>query len=146
MQIYTIINPRLFVILPLTRCKKLSQQHQRYYVRWTKLKCFIWKINRMIIFCLVWFLLKKIIKLVFFFKNPKLVQTDRFWFGYFGKKPAQTGLVRFFWFGSVFFRFWLGFFWFGLALFWFFFTVWVQFGLIFFSFRLIKPKLNWLVF
>jgi hypothetical protein len=145
-QIYTIINPRLFVILPLTRCKKLSQQHQRYYVRWTKLKCFIWKINRMIIFCLVWFLLKKIIKLVFFFLKPKTGSNRSVLVWLFWKK---TGSNRF---GTVFLV-WLGFFpvlarvflvWLSFVL--VFFTVWVQFGLIFFSFRLIKPKLNWLVF
>jgi nucleoside diphosphate kinase len=85
-----------------------------------KAKMFYLEDEQMIIFLFSLVFIKKIIKLVFFFKNPKLVQTDRFWFGYFEKKPAQTGLVRFFWFGSVFFRFWLGFFWFGLALFWFF--------------------------
>jgi hypothetical protein len=35
--------------------------------------------------------------LVFIKKTkPKLVQTDRFWFGFFMKKPVQTGLARFF--------------------------------------------------
>jgi hypothetical protein len=61
----------------------------------------------------------------FFLKKktePKPVQTDRFRLGsvrFLEKKPVQTGLARFFRFGSVlarFFgltRFWLGFF--GLA-------------------------------
>jgi hypothetical protein len=69
-------------------------------------------------------------------KKPKPVQTDRFRFGFLGQKPAQTGLARFF-------RFWLGFFSFGSVFSWFgsgFFLVWVRFD--FFSFRLIKPKLN----
>jgi len=57
--------------------------------------------------------------------EPKPGQTDRFRFGFLGKKPVQTGLARFF-------RFWLGFFlfWFGS----------VRFG--FFGFLLIKPKPN----
>jgi len=47
-------------------------------------------------------------------KKPKPVQIDRFWFGFLGQKPVQTGLTRFFqfgsifWFGFVFFRFGLG--------------------------------------
>jgi hypothetical protein len=58
-----------------------------------------------IIFCSVWFLLKKIIKSIFF-KKPKPVQTDQFRFSFLGQKPVQTGLARFFQFGSVrFFRF-----------------------------------------
>ena len=66
-------------------------------------------------------------------KKPKPVQTDRFRFGFLGQKPAQTGLARF----------WLGFFSFGSVFSWFgsgFFLVWVRFD--FFSFRLVKPKLN----
>jgi len=57
-----------------------------------------------IIFGLVWFLLKKVIKSKFFFlkKKPKPGQTDRFRFGFFREKPVQTDLARFF-------RFWLGF-------------------------------------
>ena len=80
----------------------------------------------MIIFNLVF--IKKIIKLNFFLKKPKLVQTDRFRFGsgFLRQKPVQPGLARFFQFDSVFFCF------FGLD------SVW--FG--FFDFRLIKPKLN----
>jgi hypothetical protein len=62
-----------------------------------------------IIFCSVRFLLKKSNQTIFFKKKtktePKPVQTDRFRFGFFGQKPVQTGLVWFFWFGSVFFRF-----------------------------------------
>jgi hypothetical protein len=38
-----------------------------------------------------------------FFLKPKQVQTDRFWFGFLGQKPVQTGLARFFRFCSVFF-------------------------------------------
>jgi hypothetical protein len=81
-----------------------------------------------IIFCSVWFLLKKIIKLNFFKKKPKSGQTDwfRFYLVFLGPKPVQTGLA---WFFPV----WLGFL-----------PVWVWFG--FFSFRLIKPKPNLLVF
>jgi hypothetical protein len=88
-----------------------------------------------IIFGSVRFLSKKVTKLKFFFfekkteTEPKPGQTNRFRFGFLGKKPVQTGLARFsqFWlgfsgFGSVFsvlarfFRFgsvfpvWLGFF------------------------------------
>jgi hypothetical protein len=59
------------------------------------------------IFGSVWFLLKIIIKLNFFFKM-KPVQTDRFWFSYFRTK---TG---FFWFGLVFFGL-ARFFWFGFG-------------------------------
>ena len=45
-----------------------------------------------------------------FLKKPKPVQTDRFRFGYFGEKLVQPGLVRFFWFDSIFFIFfWFGF-------------------------------------
>jgi len=68
-----------------------------------------------------------------FFKKKtesELVQTDRFWFGYFRTKTYSN------WFGLVFFG--LTLFFSGLA--WFFFVVWVRFG--FFGFRLIKPKLN----
>jgi hypothetical protein len=65
-------------------------------------------------------------------RKHKPVQTDQFRFSlvFLEQKPVQTGLARFFWFGSVFFGF-------GLAR---FFSVWVRFG--FFSFRLIKPKPN----
>jgi hypothetical protein len=82
-----------------------------------------------IIFGSVRFLSKKVTKPKFFLKKtetePKPGQTDRFRFGFLGKKPVQTGLARFF-------RFWLGFFlfWFGS----------VRFG--FFGFLLIKPKPN----
>jgi hypothetical protein len=55
------------------------------------------------IFGSVQFLSKEVTKLNFFFKKPKPVQTDRFWFGFLEQKPVQTGLARFF-------RFWLGFF------------------------------------
>jgi hypothetical protein len=54
-----------------------------------------------IIFYLVRFLLKKIIKPIFFKKTetgsnrPVSVQ-------FLGQKPVQTGLAWFFWFGSVF--------------------------------------------
>jgi hypothetical protein len=60
-------------------------------------------------------------------KKPKPVQTDRFWFG---SVQTETGLARFFRFGSIFYRFGLVFF--GLGS--------VRFG--FFGFRLIKPKPN----
>jgi hypothetical protein len=58
-----------------------------------------------IIFDLVWFLLKKIIKLNFFLKKSKPVQTDQFWFSFLGQKPVQIGLAWFFRFGSVCFLF-----------------------------------------
>jgi hypothetical protein len=69
---------------------------------------------RVIIFDSVQFLLKKNNK------KPKPVQTDEFRLGYFGKKPVQTGLTRFFLVWLVFF------------------PVWVRFGV--FDFRLIKPN------
>jgi hypothetical protein len=48
-----------------------------------------------VIFCLVWFLLKKNNQIEFFLKEPKQVQTDRFWLGlvFLGKNPVQTGLA-----------------------------------------------------
>jgi hypothetical protein len=59
------------------------------------------------------FLSKKVTKPKFFFlkKKPKPGQTDRFRFGsvFLGQKPVQTGLARFFRFGSVVFRFFIGF-------------------------------------
>ena len=76
-----------------------------------------------IIFDSVWFLSKKITNLNFkkTETEPKLVQTDRFWFGFLGQKTVQIGLARFF--------------------FQFFFDLGsVRFS--FFSFRLIKPKPN----
>jgi hypothetical protein len=51
------------------------------------------------------FIKKIVIKLIFFKKKPKPVQTDWFRFGFLGQKPVQTGSALFFWFGSVFFRF-----------------------------------------
>ena len=69
------------------------------------------------------FIKKKSNQTEFFFlkteTEPKPVQTDRFWFGYF---RIKTG----------FFLVWLGFFQ--------FFSGWIQFG--FFDFRLIKLKSN----
>jgi hypothetical protein len=70
---------------------------------------------------------------IFFEKKPKPGQTDRFRFGFLGKKPVQTSLARFC-------RFWLGFsslarFWLSLARFFFWFFVGfgsVRFGLVFF--------------
>jgi len=59
-----------------------------------------------------------------------MVQTDRFWFGFLGQKPVQTGFARFFRFDSVLARFFPGFFSLGS----------VRFS--FFGFRLIKPKQN----
>jgi hypothetical protein len=67
--------------------------------------------------------------------EPKPGQTDRFRFGFLGKKPVQTGLARFS-------RFWLGFF--GLAR--FFFRFFVGFGSVRFGFLFIKPKPNRPVF
>jgi hypothetical protein len=64
-----------------------------------------------IILGLVQILYKKITKLNLK-KNLKLIQINRFRFGFFGQKPVQTGLARFFWFGSDF-SVWLDFF--GLA-------------------------------
>jgi len=65
--------------------------------------------------------IKKITKPKLFKKKnetePKPVQTDQFRFGFFGQKPVQTSLARFFRFGSVFFCFflvWFGFFGFKL--------------------------------
>ena len=98
-----------------------------------------------IIFGSVWFLSKNKNQINFFKKKkPKPVQTDRFRFGFLGQKPVQTGLARFFRFGSVFsvfsslarffsgfgsvFPVWLGFSGFST----------VRFG--FFSFLLIKPN------
>jgi hypothetical protein len=55
-------------------------------------------------------------------KKPKPVQTDRFRFGsvrFLEQKPVQTGLARFFRFGSVLA-------WFGLV-----FLVWLDFGSVF---------------
>jgi len=64
--------------------------------------------------------------------EPKPGQTDRFWFGFLGPKPVQTGLARLF-------PVMLGFF--GLTRFFCFFCFGsVRFG--FFGFRLIKPKPN----
>jgi len=80
-----------------------------------------------IIFSSVRFLSKKVTKPKFIFlkKKPKPGQTDRIRFGFLGQKPVQTGLARFFRFGSVFSGF---------------LSVSVRFG--FFSFLLIKPKPN----
>jgi hypothetical protein len=60
-----------------------------------------------IIFGSVWFLSKNINQTEIFFKKktktkPKLVQTNRFRFGFLGQKPVQTGFARFFWFDTVF--------------------------------------------
>jgi len=78
------------------------------------------------------FFLKKSNQTVFFkIKKSKPIQTNRFWFSYFGKKPVQTSLARFLdlaRFDLVFFRI-------GSV-----FPVWVVFD--FFSFRLIKSKSN----
>jgi hypothetical protein len=74
----------------------------------------------MIIFSSLWFLLKTSNQTEIKKKKtePKPVQTDRFRFGFLGQKPIQTGLARFFRFGSVFSdltqffslaRFWLSF-------------------------------------
>jgi len=72
-------------------------------------------------------------------KKQKPIQTDRFWFGFLEQKPVQTGLVRFFLFGSIF-SVWFGFFRFVLVLFLFFLF---GFGsILFFYSRLIKPKSN----
>jgi len=87
-----------------------------------------------IIFGPVWFSSKRITKPNLKKKTetePKPGQTDRFRFGFLVQKPVQTALAQF----------WLGFF--GLARFFRFglvFSVSVRFG--FFSFLLIKPKLN----
>jgi hypothetical protein len=53
---------------------------------------------------LVRFLSKKVTEPKFFLKKPKPGQTDQFQFGsiFLGQKPVQTGLARFFRFGSVF--------------------------------------------
>jgi len=82
-----------------------------------------------VIFSLIWFLLKKIIKLNFFKKNRNQTEIG-------SNRPVsvrffrtKTGSNRF---GSVSARFFAGLTW--------FFSVWVRFG--FFSFRLIKPKPN----
>jgi len=47
----------------------------------------------MIIFGLIQFLFKKINKISFLKKKLKPVQINRFRFGYFEKKPVQTGLA-----------------------------------------------------
>jgi hypothetical protein len=79
---------------------------------------------KIIIFSLVWFLFKKIIKLIFLKKTktePKPVPTGfgSVRFGFLRQKPVQTGLARFwlgfFSFDSFFFLFGLDsvrFFWF----------------------------------
>jgi hypothetical protein len=55
------------------------------------------KNKKIIIICLVWFLLKKkIIKPVFFKKKLKFVQTDQFCFGYFRIKIGLFSLTWFF--------------------------------------------------
>jgi hypothetical protein len=68
------------------------------------------------IFGLVRFLSKEVTKPIFFLKKPKPVQTDRFRFGFLEQKPVQTGLARFFRFGSVWAWFFSGFFQFGFGL------------------------------
>ena len=65
-------------------------------VRWNHRKTSEYARTRVIIFSSVQFLSKIIIKLNFFQKKPKPVQTDRFWFGYFRAK-AETQPI-----GSVF--------------------------------------------
>jgi hypothetical protein len=82
--------------------KKVSAEQ----VRWNHRKTSEYARARVIIFSLVQFLSKIIIKLIFFLKKSKPVQTDRFWFGYFRAK-AETQPI-----GSIF-SIWLGFFRFG---------------------------------
>jgi hypothetical protein len=87
-----------------------------------------------IIFGSVRFLSKKATKLKFFFFKKTETGSIRpvsVWFGsgFLGKKPVQTGLARFFRFGSVLARI---------------FPVSVRFS--FFDFLLIKPKPNRPVF
>ena len=86
------------------------------------------------------FLLKKKVTKSKKFKKtkPKPVETDWFRFGFFGQQPVQTSLARFFQFGLFLARFFadLARVFFGLG------SVW--FG--FLGFRLLKPKLNRLVF
>jgi hypothetical protein len=90
-----------------------------------------------IIFGLVWFLFKKITKLIFLKKpkpNQNWYQPVSVRFGLVFRKKTSSNR-----FGSVF-SVWLGF---GLVfsvLTLFFFSVWIRFG--FFGFKLIKPKLN----
>jgi hypothetical protein len=63
-----------------------------------------------IIFGSIWFLLKKITKLNFFFLKKTKTGSNQpvsVRFSFLGQKPVQLG---FSWFGSVFCRFWLGFF------------------------------------
>jgi hypothetical protein len=71
-------------------------------VRWNHRKTSEYARARVIIFSSVQFLSKIIIKLNFFQKKPKPVQTDRFRFDYFRAK-AETQPI-----GSVF-LIWLGF-------------------------------------
>jgi len=54
-----------------------------------------------IIFGLVWFLSKKSNQTKKKLKKPKLVQADRFRFGFLGQKPVWLGFFRF-GFGSTF--------------------------------------------
>jgi hypothetical protein len=66
-----------------------------------------------IIFCLVWFLLKKIIKFNFFLFKKTKTGSNRpvsVRFGFLGQKPVQTGLAQFFRFGLVLARFFSSFF------------------------------------
>jgi hypothetical protein len=75
-----------------------------------------------IIFNLVQFLLKNVIKLIFLKKHQNQFKPTGFG-SVLEQKPVQTGLTRFFRFDSVFSGF---------------FSVWVRFG--FFDFRLIKQN------
>ena len=70
----------------------------------------------MIIFGSVRFLSKKVTKPKFFFEKKTETESNRPFsvrFGFLGKKPVQTGLARFFRFGSVLARFGSVFFCFG---------------------------------
>jgi hypothetical protein len=97
----------------------------------------VWFIE-VIIFDSVYFYIKKVIKLNFFFKKIETGSNRPVSVRFLWQKPVQTVLVRFFLFGSVldrFFPVWLGFF-----------PVWlVFFGLgsvRFFQFQAYKTKTN----
>jgi hypothetical protein len=98
---------------------------------WERIHCNVAALG-VIIFNSVRFLSKKITK-PDILKKPEPVQTDRFGFTYFRTKISSNR------FGLVF-PVWLGFSSLARAFFWFFCLDSIQFG--FFSFRLIKLKLN----
>jgi len=70
---------------------------------WFSLSSIVYSVNpRGDYFSLVRFLHKKIIKLNFFLKKPKPVQTDRFWFGsVILKQKLKLNRLVSIWFGLI---------------------------------------------